>query len=222
MDDGFTDSCSSILDASILNDSRIFVIHQKNKGVSAARNAGLSIARGKIVGFVDPDDWIEPDMYKILMDAIEAKNCDIAACSWMNNYPNGDERRHNSRLETQVMGREEFGTHLFDTPPTMGGSVCSKIIRREVIEKGFSERHSICEDNLFLAHYVARCKRGIYVNKPLYHVFIRSDSAIRKQPGKVAYGLAARKEIINVVKNISDECEMLAEKLYLDQCIFSF
>ena len=81
VDDGSADSCALILDDSIINDSRILVIHQKNKGVSAARNAGLFIARGKYVGFVDPDDWIEPDMYKILVNAIEIENCDIAGCS---------------------------------------------------------------------------------------------------------------------------------------------
>ena len=219
VDDGSADSCGLILDVSILNDSRILVIHQKNKGVSAARNAGLSIARGKYVGFVDPDDWIEPDMYKILVNAIEIENCDIAGCSWMDNYLNGEERRYASQLKTQAMSREEFAKHLFDAPPTLGGSVCSKIIRREKILSRFSERYFIGEDHLFLARYIVGCKRGIYVNKPLYHVFFRSDSATRDRPGKVVYGLAARKEIIDVVKTISDECGMLAEKLYLDQCI---
>ena len=218
VDDGSTDNCGSILDASILNDYRIFVIHQKNKGVSAARNAGLSIARGEFVGFVDPDDWIEPDMYEILMNAVKSENCDIAGCSWTDNYPNNEERRYHSHLETQVMSREEFAKHLFDTPPTLAGSVCFKVFRREILLMGFSERHSFCEDNLFLAQCIVGCKKGIYLNRPLYHVFFRSDSATRKQPGKVAYGLAARREIIDVVKIISDECGMLAEKLYLDQC----
>ena len=52
----------------------------------------------------------------------------------------------------------------------------------------FLERYFIGEDHLFLARYIAGCERGIYVNKPLYHFFFRSNSATRDQPGKVVYG----------------------------------
>ena len=82
VNDGSTDKCGLIIDEYAQNDPRIITIHQQNKGVSAARNAGLRIAKGQYIGFVDPDDWIEPEMYAKLIQNIEANNCSIASCSW--------------------------------------------------------------------------------------------------------------------------------------------
>ena len=62
VDDGSTDGSGSICDEYKLKDNRVVVIHKCNGGLSEARNAGLDIARGEYIGFVDSDDYIEPDM----------------------------------------------------------------------------------------------------------------------------------------------------------------
>ena len=59
------------------------MIHQQNGGLSAARNAGLDIARGEWIGFLDSDDFIMPDMYEKLMDAAEKARADIAVCNYL-------------------------------------------------------------------------------------------------------------------------------------------
>lgn len=82
VDDGSPDNCGAICDEYAVMDDRIVVIHQQNAGVSAARNAGLDIAAGEYIGFVDPDDWIEPDMYEYLMQAIVTHDADIASCAF--------------------------------------------------------------------------------------------------------------------------------------------
>lgn len=64
VDDGSPDKCPEICDEYAAKDQRIIVIHQKNSGVSAARNAGLKRAKGQYIGFVDPDDFVAPDMYE--------------------------------------------------------------------------------------------------------------------------------------------------------------
>ena len=63
VDDGSPDNCPMICDEYAQKDNRVIVIHQKNAGVSAARNAGLKVAQGEYIGFVDPDDWISQAMY---------------------------------------------------------------------------------------------------------------------------------------------------------------
>jgi glycosyltransferase involved in cell wall biosynthesis len=83
IDDGSPDNCPAICDEYAKKDDRIVVIHQKNKGVSAARNAGLDIVKGKWIGFVDSDDWIEPDMYEKLLKVCVEKNGDIVVCNYL-------------------------------------------------------------------------------------------------------------------------------------------
>ena len=64
VDDGSPDNCGKICDEYAARDRRIEVIHQENGGISAARNAGLNLADGDYIGWVDSDDWIEPEMYE--------------------------------------------------------------------------------------------------------------------------------------------------------------
>lgn len=78
VDDGSPDNCPELCDEWARRDSRITVIHQQNKGLSCARNAGLQIASGEYIGFVDSDDWIAPDMYRTLYHLCEEHQADIA------------------------------------------------------------------------------------------------------------------------------------------------
>ena len=68
VDDGSPDNCGNICDEYIKKDDRIKVIHKKNEGVSSARNLGILKARGKYIGFVDADDWIEADFYEKMIE----------------------------------------------------------------------------------------------------------------------------------------------------------
>ena len=222
INDGSTDMCRVIIDEYANQDSRIKVIHQENMGVSAARNSGLRVATGKYIGFVDADDWIDSNMYKILINKIESENCDIASCALMENYENDDEKIYDSRLHSQVMSGVDYMKHLFDMPPTVFGAVWSKLFLRTHIEHLFNEKYTICEDNLFLAQYCSRVQKAVFINQPLYHMFHRFNSATRCVPGIVSLGLEARKEIIEIAKNVNEECGLFAEKVFLDQCMACF
>ena len=80
VDDGSQDHSGDICDAYASQDSRIIVLHQKNKGASAARNAGVALASGDWIGFVDGDDWIAPEMYAYLLEIAEQYRSDLAQC----------------------------------------------------------------------------------------------------------------------------------------------
>ena len=82
VDDGSPDNCGKICDEYAAKDSRIKVIHQPNGGLSAARNAGLDIATGDYIGFVDSDDYIAPDMYEKLYNALVKNDADMAICDY--------------------------------------------------------------------------------------------------------------------------------------------
>lgn len=80
IDDGSPDHCGRICDDYALADSRVVVIHQANGGLSAARNAGLDVARGGFVTFVDSDDWIHRSLVAELLRVLEVAGADIAVC----------------------------------------------------------------------------------------------------------------------------------------------
>ncbi len=91
IDDGSPDRCGEICDRYADVDHRIQVFHTENHGLSSARNLGLEHAKGEYIGFVDSDDWIEPDMFARLLAAIEDNNADIAVCGRVMEYPDKKE-----------------------------------------------------------------------------------------------------------------------------------
>ena len=82
VDDGSKDGSPHICDAFLNKDKRVRVIHQQNQGLSAARNAGIEVARGKYFTFVDSDDYIRKDMIERLVNLVERKKVDIACCEY--------------------------------------------------------------------------------------------------------------------------------------------
>lgn len=82
IDDGSTDGSTDICREYEKKDSRIHVIYQKNKGVAAARNAGLAMARGKYISFVDADDVVHKDFIKVLYRCINESGAPVAACRY--------------------------------------------------------------------------------------------------------------------------------------------
>ena len=80
VDDGSPDNCGAMCDNWAEKDSRIKVIHKENGGLSDARNAGMNTATGDLMGFVDSDDYISPDMYQLLYENMLENNSDISAC----------------------------------------------------------------------------------------------------------------------------------------------
>lgn len=82
IDDGSPDECGEICEEYKRQDKRIIVYHTMNNGLSAARNVGLKAATGEYLGFIDSDDWIEPDMYESLMNRLEETGADISTCGF--------------------------------------------------------------------------------------------------------------------------------------------
>lgn len=107
VDDGSPDNCGAMCDAWARKDGRIKVIHKENGGLSDARNAGMAIASGKYMGFVDSDDYISADMYQLLYDRMIADSSDMAACGVEMVYEDGSPSRPLTRPGQCVLTREE-------------------------------------------------------------------------------------------------------------------
>lgn len=219
INDGSPDNCGKILDEYAEKDNRIVVIHQDNQGVSAARNAGIRIAQGVYLGFVDPDDFIESTMYEKMIDLMVTNNSDIVCCRFKNLIEDKIvENIPNLKIHSP-MTIDEFVEHLFDSPRTVFFSVWNKVIKRDLITELFDESLKIAEDNLFLINYCKNAKIASYLDEALYCVFCRRNSATRRNIENLYGSLDVRRKIIDITKQFSRKCFYLSQNDYLDMCI---
>ncbi len=107
VDDGSTDRSATICDVWAKKDSRIKVIHKQNGGLSDARNAGMAIATGELIGFVDSDDMIRNDMYELLYSNMSENNSDISACGIKLFWNDGTPERMLTKSGSIVLNTEE-------------------------------------------------------------------------------------------------------------------
>lgn len=183
VDDGSTDRSGEICDRYALADPRIRVIHQPNRGVSAARNAGLDAASNpEYIGFVDPDDWIDPEMYEKMAEAFDSTDADLVACGYdyYDEECNIDKNRLYKSRPDEVLTRENLFLRLSDMPPTIRHGVWSKAFRfRTCLQSGirFDESLHSSEDLDFLMRYIENVNKTVFIHQPLYKNTVRQGSA---------------------------------------------
>ncbi|MBR4682674.1 MAG: glycosyltransferase [Elusimicrobiaceae bacterium] len=142
VDDGSPDTCGQICEEYARKDSRIRVIHQENQGLSGARNAGLRVARGSYIGFVDSDDYIDPDMYEYLYQLICKDQADIAMCNIC------EDKGFRSAQSTNVPYTLMKFVDLFQLADWM--YVWNKLYKKEILSSvQFNTTTSFGEDELF-------------------------------------------------------------------------
>lgn len=186
VDDGSPDNCPSICDEYAGLDSRIKVVHKENDGLISARKAGLEASQGEYVCFVDGDDYIEPDMYEHIADAIENTNADCVITQFYYEYPDNPEKS-DYKLSKPFYTRDEieneiFPTMLFDNRYYHFGifpNCWTKVFKRELLEKhlpGVDNRIRMGEDIAFTYPCIMECKSIAFVDKALYHYRINPES----------------------------------------------
>ncbi len=184
IDDGSTDQSGGIVDEYAKLDDRIRVIHQENHGESNARNVGLNISKGEYITFLDCDDWIEPDMYETLLDAIEEDDLDMAAGSWYKDYTDRIIEVTNEKdVSNHVFGRDELLRYLYERDAYRGFSyMWNKLYKREVLTDPdgqimlFDESIRLGGDVIYLAKLALNVRRARYIDRPFYHYRMRESS----------------------------------------------
>ena len=138
IDDGSTDSSGVICDDFAKKDTRIRVIHKKNGGLSSARNCGIENATSPLLGFVDSDDYIDPDMYEVLYNELKKADADIAMCDLVNCYEGQKIEKHNREI-VEVLNSEQAIKMVMEAKKTSVTAVINYInvtfLRRFVIRK---------------------------------------------------------------------------------------
>ena len=189
VDDGSTDGSGEILDEFAGKSSQIVAVHQKNKGESAARNTGLLMATGDCIGFMDCDDWIEPDMYEKLIQVMEDNEADIAVGSWIKELETESIFVENKGVvKRNVFGRDELLNYIYQRDSYQAFAyMWDKLYRREVLtdEDGklllFRDDLVLGGDVLYLAQAALNSRNAVFLNKCFYHYRQRNDSGCHSE-----------------------------------------
>lgn len=175
VNDGSTDNCGKICEDYAFKDNRIIVIHKENGGQATARNMGLDIAKGDFIGFIDSDDWIEPDMYQLLYDLCIDYNSDIANCTTFIYFKN----------RTVING--EYPLVIHDRKQAMATMLegklydevlCTKLIKRSLLETIRFPIGIYYEDTAFTYQIIHKCQKLVSIGAPKYHYVKHENSTM--------------------------------------------
>ena len=194
VDDGSPDQCPVICDELAQKDDRIRVIHQKNKGLSGARNTGIDNAQGDYLIFVDSDDTVEQTLVEELYTYAEKWNCAIVACGRNYIFEDGQIVCKIAHDESKVYGFEEAmqemnSFRLFDM------SAWAKIYRKELFEDIRFPEGKLSEDYYIMYKLFDKAQTIGYVAKPLYNYLQRQSSISRNKKINHDFADAAKKQM---------------------------
>ncbi|MDR0948256.1 MAG: glycosyltransferase, partial [Lachnospiraceae bacterium] len=183
VDDGSPDGCPTICDEYALRDSRIKVIHQQNKGLSGARNAGIDVASGKYLSFVDSDDFIAKDMFSSLLTLCEANDAMMGVC----NYAYCFETKPNRPDALPETSEVEIltPTEAFRTAVTVYGrfsmAMWNKIYRRVLFDNVRFPEGKIYEDQAVQYRLLFQSPKIVYLHQTKYFYNINTTSITKQK-----------------------------------------
>lgn len=207
VNDGSVDDSYDILEEYKAKDSRIKVIHKENKGTGAARNDGLRLATGECIGFVDPDDWVKPNMFERLYNLIKEKNLDIAMC-----MPDGYDEKNAINAPFPYFVDANFENIIDDrvfnwrdlSPFSYPMCVWNKLYTKELFDKyniDFAEGLDF-EDHKVIFGTLLTAERIFFIREKLYvYRFNREGSVLTDNNRRLIDHI----EIFNIVENLMKE-----------------
>lgn len=196
VNDGSPDCSAEILEVYSKKDTRMKVVTQKNLGVSAARNAGLELAQGDYIMFVDGDDWIDAETCQTALDAANTYNADLVFWSYTREFGNAsrekllqledetcllgeDAKRFLHRRQIGLVGEELRYPEYADALVTVWGKLYSKSLLKQS-EAKFIDIHEVgtSEDALFNLQVLSQIKIAVYIKCCFYHYRKNNDASV--------------------------------------------
>ena len=220
VDDGSTDAGGGICDAWAARDSRVRVIHKENGGAGAARNLGMDMARGELLGFVDSDDYLHPKMYEHLY-SLMAGDVDIAECVLVTTDRDDAPLEDGSAAKTATYTREAaMRLHIRDeifcqTPP-------NKLYRRKTVENVRFPVGNLIDDEFFTYRAIGSARRLARSDSRMYAYRQQTGSAMHKPYSlKRLQGLDGKLERLDYLKQHLPGLEQEAKRDLLFSCLMA-
>ena len=181
VDDGSKDSSGIICDEYAKKDQRVVVQHKENGGSSSARNVGIKLAKGEYLGFVDSDDFIEPDMYEKMVVALEENACNIVQVARDEMDDKGKKLPDICKMPEclTTYSSEEFLKELLMHKGDC--SFCTKLLKRDLFLDNQFPQGVLNEDFHLLVRLLRQGETVVSLPYCKYHVFYRIGSNTRKK-----------------------------------------
>ena len=177
VDDGSPDNCPVMCDEYARQDSRVKVIHQENAGLSGARNAGIDMAQGQWLAFVDSDDYLAADFLERLYQACVDTGSSLSVCRW--EYVRGETIPEHGTGETRVYTGREMLANLYVPDGAYFVVAWNKLYRKELFEDIRYPLGRIHEDEATTYRIYDKVKKAAYVDRSLYGYFVTPVSITR-------------------------------------------
>ena len=222
VDDGSSDKSGSMCEEWAEKDSRIRVIHKENGGLSDARNAGLAIATGEYISFIDSDDSVSKHFLEYMLKTIIDTNSDLVECGRTDIYD-----------DIEIYNEEVFSQHKihsYDINKAMEllvdnniiyQTVWDKLYKREVITGISFKKNKLHEDEFFTWRVILQCKRVTKIEVPLYNYYHR-DGSIMENGFSLARldGIEAKMERHEYIKDNMKELVTKSKMSVAMLCIY--
>ena len=156
-------------------DSRIKVVHKKNGGLSDARNAGMAVATGEYISFIDSDDYVSDDFFECLLDVMNKENSDIAECSVVKLYEDNRFDEFSDDLSVKTYDTHDAMSALIAENPFYQ-HVWNKLYKTELVKDIPYAVGKLNEDEFWTYQVFGRANKVARLNKTMYYYFQRSSS----------------------------------------------
>lgn len=178
VDDGSHDTSGDICDEYDLKYRHVRVIHKTNGGLSDARNAGLEVAQGRYVTFIDGDDYVHPRFIEALLSTIEQTGAQIAACTWQELKEGNTPRNVNvEKARCKTYTQEEAINTVF-YQGELNHSACSRIFERQLFDDLQFPEGALYEDLAIIYPLLRKVEKVALLKAPMYYYMHRTGSII--------------------------------------------
>lgn len=225
VDDGATDSSGELCDQYARLDDRIKVIHKKNGGLSSARNAGIDIAKGEYLVFVDSDDMIHPQMIEVLYQTARRYDCKLAICDFQKtNTLDVVSAEVKDYSIIQYTTQQLFSEYYNDPMYPKIVVAWNKLYHYSIFEELRYENGKIHEDEFLIIEMISKVEKAVFIQVPFYYYFMRDDSIMNRKFNlkRLDILLAFKNHIVFFEQNGMKQYERLAYFRFCDSIIENY
>ncbi len=178
VDDGSIDESGDMCDEYATGNERIRVVHKPNGGLSDARNAGLDVARGDYVTFIDADDYVHPQFAELLMNTIATTGAQIAACTWQELNEGSTPRKVKTHKPACIIYTQEGAIKSVFYQQRLNHSACSRIFETRLFNELRFPEGALYEDLAIIYPLLKMVDKVALIKAPMYYYMHRPGSII--------------------------------------------